>query len=294
MGSDPLPRREHVGTGDAPRGLRIDLEYDGTDLLGWQRQAGGRTVQAVVEAALERVLGAPHRVVGAGRTDAGVHARHMVASCRTPSALPAARIARALDAVLPPDVGVRSVSDASPSFHARRDARWKWYRYVLLTTRGRRPLERRVTWRVPVPLDPDTLDAAASALVGTHDYRSFASAGSPRRSTVRTLWVVSWTRDEEHLRLDVVGDGFLYKMIRTLVGTMVAAARGGGGPAAARAAMAGILAARDRAAAGPTAPARGLTLMAVGVAGEDAVGRLPPRFGAAVESALSGPSGGPP
>src|SRR5687768_16046312 len=130
------------------RTLRLDLEYDGIDFAGWQRQAKERTVQAVVEDALGRVLASPTPVVGAGRTDAGVHARGMVASARTTSSMASATLHRALDAVLPEDVGVLGVRDAAPGFHARRDARWKWYRYSVLRSRTRRVFLRRHAWRV--------------------------------------------------------------------------------------------------------------------------------------------------
>jgi len=289
-------------TPEAPlRTLRLDLAFDGTEFLGWQRQAGGRTVQAEVEAALARVLGAPHAVVAAGRTDAGAHARRMVASTRTWSALPAPRIARALAGVLPPDIGVHGVVDAPAGFHARRDARWKWYRYTVIPGRRASPLERRYAWVVPARLDAVALAAGAAALLGRHDFRSFANLGSPRRSTVRTLAAVAWSEEAERLHLDLVGDGFLYRMARSVAGTLVAIARAGAGaPPEERAARAAatvgvVLDARDRRAAGPAAPARGLCLMAVGVAGEVEVpADLPLFLRRAVESIARGPPGGPP
>ena len=254
------------------RVLRLDLTFDGTEFEGWQRQERGRSVQAEVEAALERVLGVPHAVVGCGRTDAGVHARRLVASTRTASALPAARLARALDAVLPRDVGVLAVHDAPPGFHALRDARWKWYRYAVLVAPGRRPLLEARTWRRAGAPDLAALAAAASALVGRHDFASFANSGSPRRGTVRTLFSAAWSRRGRGLFFDVVGDGFLYRMVRTLVGTQWAAAREADPAAAVRA----VLAARDRRRAGAAAPARGLTLIDVGYGG-DPLPEVPPR-----------------
>jgi tRNA pseudouridine38-40 synthase len=242
------------------RTLRIDLTYDGAAFAGWQRQAAARTVQAELEAALTKVLGAPHVVVGAGRTDAGVHARRAVASVRTHHAIEASRLARALEALLPRDLGVRSVREAPTGFHALRDARWKWYRYVLVVAPGRRPLEERDAWRVARPPALAHLEAAAAPLLGTHDFAAFANAGSPRKDTVRTLTVARWSRAGRRLRFDVVGDGFLYKMVRTLVGTMLAAAR----EPDPRAALTRVLEARDRRVAAAPAPAHGLTLMDVG------------------------------
>jgi tRNA pseudouridine38-40 synthase len=257
------------GVTPAPRTLRIDLTFDGAKFVGWQRQAKGRSVQAEVEAALEKVLGAPHTVIGSGRTDAGVHARRLVASTRTESAMPARRLLKALDAVLPSDVGVRRVADVPAEFHALRSARWKWYRYVLLVAGTRRPLVEARAWRRPRAPDFERLVQAAAPLVGRHDFAAFGNAGSPRASTVRTVSAARWTGRGARLAFDVVGDGFLYKMVRTLVGTMLAAAAGTADPADH---VRAVLAARDRRAAGPAAPPQGLTLMAVGY-GDDA---LPP------------------
>lgn len=256
--------REGAGPAAAAlRTLRIDLCWDGTDFLGWQRQARGRTVQGELEAALARVLGAAHPVVGAGRTDAGVHARRAVASLRTAHAIAPARLARALEALLPRDIGIRTVREAAPGFHALRDAQWKWYRYDLLVASGRRPLAERRAWRVRSLPPLEALGAAARPLHGTLDAASLASAGSPREDTVRTLWRVRWSARGPRTWLDVVGDGFLYKMVRTMVGTMLEAAR----EADPAARVAAVLAARDRAAAGPPAPAHGLCLQDVGYGG---------------------------
>ena len=273
------------------RTLRLDLEFDGEAFFGWQRQASERTVQATVEHALSTILQETVRVVAAGRTDAGAHASHMVASARIASALPADRIARGLDAILPEDVGVRAVRDALPDFHAQRDAAWTWYRYSLLRVRGRRPLLRRRTWARWGPLEDAALEAVADVVRGRHDFASFANHGSPRRSTVRTLKAVRWTWEEELLHLDVVGDGFLYKMVRTLVGTMVhlvhACALDGQGAVEAATRMRAVMDARRRSAAGPAAPAHGLCLMAVGFEEDDARRRLPPHLLRDVESVPS-------
>jgi tRNA pseudouridine38-40 synthase len=257
------------GPGDAPpRVLRLDLEYDGERFLGWQRQAGGRTVQGVVEEALARVLGAPTPVVAAGRTDAGVHALGMVASARTRSTRSAREVARALDALLPEDVGVRRVSDAAPTFHALRDARWKWYRYLVLRSRARRVFRRRTAWLVRAPLDLARVREAAALLCGRRDFAAFQSSGSPRASTVRTLSLSASERGA-CLRLDAVAEGFLYGMVRAIAGTLVEVGRGALAPSD----VSDALASRDRRRAGPAAPPHGLCLVAVGYAGE-----APPPF----------------
>ncbi|MFV1958790.1 MAG: tRNA pseudouridine(38-40) synthase TruA [Planctomycetota bacterium] len=278
------------------RTLRLDLEFDGTDFLGWQRQAKGRTVQATVEEALGRILGRPHRVVGAGRTDRGVHARQMVASFATTHPLPPAALARALDAVLPPDVGVLTVAEAPETFHALRAARWKWYRYHLVRAARKRPLLRRQHWAFRGRLDLEVLQAGADVLRGRHDFSAFANHGSPRRSNVRTLWGVRWTEAaDDRLLFDVVGDGFLYRMVRTMVGTLVEAARrpdATGSEVARR--IRSILCARDRRVAGPPAPAWGLCLMAVGLEGQALATCLPPFLVRDVESARRSSLGGCP
>jgi tRNA pseudouridine38-40 synthase len=287
------------------RTLRLDLSFDGTDFLGWQRQPRGRTVQGEVEAALDRILGPGHTVIGAGRTDTGAHAAAMVASCRTEASMGVRDLARALDAVLPRDVGVLDVREAAEGFHALRDARWKWYRYSVLNAPRRRPLERRRSWQVRPRLDRDVLDAGAAALRGTHDFRAFANQGSPRRSTVRTQFGLRWTGEVgDRLELDVVGDGFLYRMVRAIVGTLVDWARSPAhlaacGPGRVQAAGAAgaveyLLASGARAAAGPVAPARGLCLMGVGLAGGDSAGGLPPFLPPGVESGRRPSPGGLP
>ncbi len=246
------------------RFLRLELEFDGTDFEGWQRQRDARTVQGEVESSVEKVLGARHAVVASGRTDAGVHARGMIASMRTRATMPAAELERALDAVLPADIGLRSLVEAPAGFHAQRDAAWKWYRYHILVSRRKRPSLRRTTWRLPRVPDVDGLRAAANALEGTHDFRSFANTGSSPGDTTRTIFTLRWTREDDLLLLDVVGDGFLYKMVRTLVGTMLREAEADEPDRRIR----DILSAGDRRSAGRAAPARGLCLMAVALRGE--------------------------
>ena len=264
----------------AKRTLQLCLEFDGTRFVGWQRQAQGRSVQAEVEAALARLLGTPHAVVGCGRTDAGTHARALIASTRTPHPMGVEEIARGLDALLPADIGVRSARVVSGDFHARKDALWKWYRYRILVSPRTHPLLDRRAWhrrRVP-PLE--ALRAGAAALEGRHDFASFANRGSAPASTVRTLHALTWREtpldggegvalprsEGRFLLLDAVGDGFLYKMVRTIVGTLLSAARTDH-PADT---VAGILSQRTRPAAGVAVPARGLTLMAVALRSQPA------------------------
>ena len=276
---DPLRAgvlRDLVAPEPSPPGrrtIRLELEFDGGGFEGWQRQVTGRTVQGEVEHALERLLQAPHAVLGCSRTDSGVHAKGLVASFRTHSTLAANRMFQGVDALLPEDVGVVSLRDVDPAFHARRDALWKWYRFRILVSRRKRPLVRNFCWRVPHVPPLMGLTAAASALVGEHDFASFAnSGGSPGNSTVRTLHHVRWRVQGDERQLDVVGNGFLYKMVRTMVGTMLDA----GATPDPSAAIRGVLQARDRRAAGKAVPAHGLCLMAVAMRGEAVPQRVPP------------------
>lgn len=247
--------------GPTPRNLKAVLEYEGTAYLGWQRQPQGPTVQEVLEEALARLVGRRVPVVGSGRTDAGVHALGQVANFRVVSRIPTERFAAALNAHLPGDVAVLEVTEVPWGFHARRDARWKHYRYTLLCRPSRPALERGRVYHVPLPLDLEAMRAAARILVGRHDFRAFAAADPHRRrrSTVREMGRAAVTRVGERVHLDFVASGFLYRMVRTLAGTLLEVGLGKRPPAS----VAELLAGAPRAAAGPSLPPRGLTLVAV-------------------------------
>ena len=241
--------------------FRLTLEYDGGGFAGWQIQRSGtRTVQGALEVALERVTGCAVRVIGSGRTDAGVHAEGQVASVRVETSLAPEALQRALNGVLPADVAVQAVAVAPEGFDARRAARSKLYRYLIWNGASRSPLRTPRAWHVRPPLDLAAMEQAAKVFLGTHDFASFQAAGSAVRTTVRTLSrfdVEGCSRGE--IRLFVEGDGFLRHMVRTLAGTLVEVGRG----RRAEAALTAVLAARDRRRAGPTAPAAGLTLVRV-------------------------------
>ncbi|UCE86477.1 MAG: tRNA pseudouridine(38-40) synthase TruA [Deltaproteobacteria bacterium] len=242
--------------------FKLILEYDGTDFAGWQSQAAGRrTVQGVLEAAIARVCGARRiRLVGAGRTDAGVHAEGQVASVSLATRLLPEELARALNAVLPDDLAVVGLMAMPGAFHARRDAVSKLYRYRIWNGARRSALRARTAYAVPVPLDVAAMREAARALEGTHDFAGFQSTGSSATTTVRTLLrldVCGAPGDE--IAIEVEGTGFLRHMVRALVGTLLEV---GSGKRPAES-MSVLLAARDRGQAGPTAPARGLTLVRV-------------------------------
>jgi tRNA pseudouridine38-40 synthase len=242
---------------------RVSLAYDGTDFEGWQSQSRAsavRTVQSVVEGALAKLSGGPRVVVAAaGRTDAGVHALGQVACFRLERGMPPPELARALNGILPADVRVLDAAEASEDFHARRSAVSKLYRYELDTGPVQLPTRRRHAGHWPAPLDRAAVAAVAALYLGRHDFASLQSAGGSVSTTERTLTrsEVAW-RDAT-LVYEVEADGFLRKMVRSLVGGMLAAGRGVMGLEALRAA----LAARDRRQWPAPAEARGLTLVRV-------------------------------
>ena len=321
------------------RHFKLTVAYDGTRLAGWQRQPNGPTVQAALEDALTPLLGHSTQIVGSGRTDAGVHALAQVASFRTTSDRPANVIERALRASLPDDIRLISAVEMPGPFHALRDARRKHYRYLLDDGEVAELFLSRYVWRQRRPLDGVAMRAAAAELIGEHDFVSFESAGSPRKTTVRNVMDLTVTRcgagdpfrpsawiefggkprtligagegravrdgnslseseecgagqgravenwsagptrhrgptpparpgmgiSDDHdevgplIRIDIVANGFLYNMVRNIVGTLVEVGRGSRTPDW----VATVRDARDRKQAGPTAPPTGLFLVAV-------------------------------
>jgi tRNA pseudouridine38-40 synthase len=238
------------------RNLRIDLAYDGTDFAGWQVQPGARTVQGMIEEAFARITGGAHRIHGASRTDAGVHAELQVASVPTLHPIDLDRLHRGLEALTPPDLAVLSVREVPASFHARHSARGKTYRYLLWNAPLPSPFERRWAWHIRHALDVAAMRQAATHLLGIHDFSSFRAAGCASRSPVRELRRIDVSAEGPAVSVEVEGSSFLRGMVRNLVGTLVEVGRGKR-PASA---TASILEARTRSAAGETAPARGLRL----------------------------------
>jgi tRNA pseudouridine38-40 synthase len=237
----------------------ITLAYDGTDYVGWQRQALGVSIQSLVEDALRDLDQRDVAAIGAGRTDAGVHALGQVASFRLERSIEAGALVRAMNARLPADVRVLSASAVPDSFHARFAARRKTYRYRIWNGDVLGPFERATAWHVPGPLDRHAMAAAAALLQGRHDFAAFQAAGSATRSTERELYASRVMCEGEALLYEVIGGGFLRHMVRAIVGTLVEVGRGRR-PAAW---VSDVLVSRDRGLAGPTAPPQGLTLVRV-------------------------------
>jgi tRNA pseudouridine38-40 synthase len=241
------------------RTLKFTLSYDGTRLVGWQRQAQGDSVQGLLEDALARFEGASVTVHGAGRTDAGVHALGQVASAVVSFDHEVTTLQRALNVHLPQDVRVLSVVEAAPEFHARFSARAKTYQYRIRNTPVADPFERWYEWHLPEPLDLAAMEKAAAALVGTHDFIAFQSVGSETSGTTRTVTRSTWRDTGGLLTYEISGDGFLRHMVRAIVGTLVEVGRGWREPEK----VAALLEPRTRAEAGATAPAHGLFLLCV-------------------------------
>lgn len=242
--------------------LRLTLAYDGTNYAGWQRQTNGPSVQQAVEDAFLPLLGGAgigRGVAGASRTDAGVHALGQVASFECDLRLDTSAIHRALNIRLPADVRVLGVEDAPAGFHARFSAAGKSYRYRISTSPILSPFDRWFVWHNPAPLSLAAMQEAAAALTGRHDFASFQARNSSITDTVRTVDRLDVARRGEEIVIDIAGDGFLRHMVRGIVGTLAdigVGTRQAGSVGA-------LLDARDRRAAGPTAPACGLTLVSV-------------------------------
>jgi tRNA pseudouridine38-40 synthase len=243
------------------RWLKLTIAYDGTEFSGWQVQSDRRTVQAELEKALATITGESNRVVASGRTDAGVHALAQVVSVSTDSQLGCDVLVRALNANLPDDMAVLRVEEVNAGFHAIRDAVRKRYRYVIRDDGVRDVFARRYYWHHAQRLDVAAMQRAARALVGRHDFASFQSSGADRGTTVRIVYELSVERegDAGPIVFEVEADGFLYNMVRAIVGTLVEVGRGAEGESW----PAEVLAARDRRAGGPTAPPQGLFLVSV-------------------------------
>lgn len=236
--------------------LKLTLEYDGSAFVGWQVQPNGRSVQQELEKGIERLCAERIRITGAGRTDAGVHARGQVASLRTSRELPLKAWTAGLNALLPEDVACVNAEVAPENFDARRWARGKRYAYTIVQTAVRSPLQRGRVWEIRRPLDVEAMRRAAPALLGSHDFSALRAADCPARTTVREIRKLEIEQSGARIRVVIEATAFLKHMVRNVVGTLVEIAHGRRAPDS----LPALLAGRDRTRAGPTAPPHGLIL----------------------------------
>jgi tRNA pseudouridine38-40 synthase len=247
------------------RNLKLILSYDGSEFSGWQVQPDAVTVQGTLASVIGRITGEKVLPQGSGRTDAGVHALAQVASFATESSVPTANFVKALNDLLPAAVRVLDVNEAPAEFHARHSARAKTYRYRIFRDSICPPFLARYVWHFPYPLDEEAMGPAAGLVIGEHDFTSFAAVDPEKgrdggeASNVRKIFSSTWERSEEELVYTVRGSGFLHHMVRNLVGTFILVGKG----TLAAEDVTRILEARNRSAAGATAPASGLYLVGV-------------------------------
>ena len=238
------------------RNLRLDICYDGTRYRGWQRLPGtDNTIQGKLEQTLSRILGEPVEITGSGRTDAGVHAKLQIVNFHCDSTMTCDEILLQLRRYLPEDIGIYSCRDVSPRFHARLNAKEKTYLYRIWNSPEPCVFERRFVTVMDEPLDLEAMEEAAKLLLGEHDFSAFCGNAKMKKSTVRTLRSIEILREDKQILLRFTGDGFLYNMVRILVGTLVEVGRG-----QRKAASVAELFGGKRSEAGFLAPPQGLCL----------------------------------
>lgn len=244
------------------RNLKLIIAYDGTRYRGWQRlSASDNTIQGKLENTLSRILGETIELIGSGRTDAGVHALGQVANFHCESNLPCERILEELHRYLPSDIGIISCTEAAPRFHARYNARRKTYLYRVWNSELPCVFIRNQVYRMEHPVNLDSMNKAASYFLGTHDFRSFCSNKKYKKSTIRTVDSITISRQGQEIQFRFTADGFLYNMVRILVGTLLEV--GMEDHALTPEDIPAIFEGENRALAGYTVPAQGLTLVEV-------------------------------
>lgn len=240
--------------------IKLVVAYDGTNYCGWQIQPNGETIEGVLNRELSSLLGGDIKVMGASRTDSGVHSLGNVAVFDTDTRIPPEKISYALNIRLPEDIVVQDSCEVAPDFHPRHCNSRKTYEYRILNRRFAMPTRRLDTYFYHRPLDVERMQQAARYLKGTHDFKSFCSVNTVVEDTVRTIYTLQVIKDaDDIITIRVQGSGFLYNMVRILAGTLIQVGIGAMEPEQ----MTEILEAKDRSASGPTAPAQGLTMMGI-------------------------------
>jgi tRNA pseudouridine38-40 synthase len=241
----------------AIRNIKLTISYDGVNYSGWQYQHDKRTIQGELQRAIGELTGTFTKINGASRTDAGVSALGQVANFLIDSKIPTENLLKAINHRLPKDIAVTEAVEVDQTFDASSSAKSKLYRYTIFTGKNRNVLKMRNCWHRPGTLDVEAMDAAAKMLLGTHDFKSFASAADKREISIRIIMQCRVTQEEKWVYIDIEADRFLYNMVRNIVGTLVEIGRVKWKPEK----ITEILEAKDRTAAGPIAPPEGLCLM---------------------------------
>ncbi|MHC4075580.1 MAG: tRNA pseudouridine(38-40) synthase TruA [Planctomycetota bacterium] len=241
----------------AVRNIKFTISYDGSSYHGWQIQPGKETIQGLITDAIERLTGQSLQVTGASRTDAGVSALGQAGLVKIDSPIPTENLAKAITDRLPGNIAVTDAVEVPSGFDVIGQVKSKLYRYSIFTGKNRPVLQINHCWHIPKKLDIESMCAAAAMLIGKKDFKSFASAADKRQSSVRTVFRCDTTAENDWVYIDIEGDGFLYNMVRNIVGTLVEVGQGRWEPEKIKE----IIKAKDRTAAGPIAPAGGLCLM---------------------------------
>jgi len=239
--------------------IRLEIEYDGTNYCGWQVQsrAKKKSIQEVIEQALQEILRKKIKVIASGRTDAGVHARAQTANFKADCSIPPERLQLALNSILPPDIAISKVEEVSPDFHSRFSAKSKLYRYTILNRGHPSALSRDFIHSVWEPLDLKRMRQEAKSLLGKHDFSAFCASAGKKKNPVKEIRSLKITKKGDFIYIDIEANSFLYNMVRNIAGTLIEAGRG----KLKKGALAKILASKDRKQAGATAPAKGLCLL---------------------------------
>lgn len=240
------------------RNIKITMQYDGSKYCGWQKQPDSLGIQGTIEQAIYEITKENVKIIGSGRTDAGVHALGQVANFKINSLIPVQKIPNALNAKLPKDISIVKSEEVDEEFHSRYNAKGKRYRYLIYNSEYRSPLYKNISYHVKYDIDFEKMCEEAKELIGTHDFYGFMSSGSSVKDTVRTIYDVSLKKQEDLIIFEVEGNGFLYNMVRIIVGTLVDIGRG-----RIKEGMCEVINAKSRTKCGHTAPAHGLFLKKV-------------------------------
>lgn len=241
------------------RNLKLEIEYDGTNYCGWQTQKGHQSIQETIEKVISKILQEKIRLIASGRTDAGVHAQAQIANFKTNSAIALNKLQRALNGLLPQDLAIAGIEEEAIDFHSRFAAKSKLYRYSILNRAYPSALLRNRVYFYPYPLDIRAMRRDARALLGRHNFSSFQASGKLERCPIKTVKLIKITKDKDTIYIDIEADGFLYNMVRNIIGTILEIGRG----KLPEGSLEKILKACDRRLAGPTAPSQGLCLMKI-------------------------------